>query len=79
MQKSLTKFTMVLAAVLALSMVASAQTDEGQAGQQPAGNQARGRGRGRGEASAPSPTANLPYDPHDFSEYGWGAAERLTR
>jgi hypothetical protein len=29
MQKSLTKFTMVLAAVLALSMVASAQTDEG--------------------------------------------------
>jgi hypothetical protein len=65
MQKSLAKFTMVLAAVLALSMVASAQTDGGQAGQQPAANP--GRGRGRGEASAPSPTANLPYGPHDFS------------
>jgi len=66
MQKSLTKCTMVLAAVLASSMIAFGQTDEGRAGQQPAGNQGRGRGRGR-EASAPSPTANLPYDPHDFS------------
>jgi hypothetical protein len=57
-----------MAAMLASSFLASAQTgsqtNEGQAGQQPAANRARGRGRGE---SAPSPTANLPFDPHDFS------------
>jgi hypothetical protein len=56
------------AAVLAWSFlpgaVTGAQTTEGQTGRQPAGNRARGRGRGE---SAPSPTANLPFDPHDFS------------
>lgn len=59
-----TRLTIVLAAMLAFSAVAGAQSDDGQAGQQATG---RGRGRGRGEASAPSPTANLPFDPHDFS------------
>ena len=62
----------VLAAVVAFSFLAcaqtgsqsGAQTGDSQAGQQPAGN--RGRGR-RGEASVPSPTANLPFDAHDFS------------
>ena len=58
MQKSLTKFTMVLAAVLALSMVASAQTDEGQAGQQPAANPGRGRGRG---ASSKCPISHCEF------------------
>ena len=48
MQKSLTKCAMVLAAALVSSMIAFGQTEQGQAGQQPAANQ--GRGRGRGEA-----------------------------
>jgi hypothetical protein len=51
-------------AALVSSMMAFGQTGGGQAGQQAANP---GRGRARGEASAPSPTANLPYDPHDFS------------
>src|SRR5580704_17167584 len=57
---------LLLAATPALSTVVCAQADHGQAGQQPAANPARGGGRGRREA-APSPTANLPFDPHDFS------------
>jgi hypothetical protein len=42
----------VLAAIIACCPVTRAQTEAGQ-------------GRGRGQA--PSPTANLPFDPHDFS------------
>src|SRR5580700_5997791 len=67
MGKHLTSLMIALAAALALSVGVSAQTDEGQSGQQPAASPGRGRGRGRGEANTPSPTANLPYDPHDFS------------
>jgi hypothetical protein len=74
MQKSLTKFTMVLAAVLALSMVVSAQTDEGQAGQQPS-------------AVVGDAAKRMPHLPPRicrtirtiFPEYGWGEAEPLTR
>jgi hypothetical protein len=50
-------------AVLAFSFLACAQSEGGQAGQQPAAN----RARARAEVNAPSPTANLPFDPHDFS------------
>jgi hypothetical protein len=67
MRNYLLKSMIVLAAVLTLSTIVAAQTDEGQPEQQPAATQGRGRGRRRGEANAPSPTANLPYDPHDFS------------
>ena len=42
----------VLAAIVACCPIARAQNEAGQ-------------GRGRGQA--PSPTANLPFDPHDFS------------
>jgi hypothetical protein len=64
MLKNLTRLLIVLAAVLAFSAVAGAQSDDGQAGPQPGVNRGRGRGRGDG---GPSPTANLPFDPHDFS------------
>ena len=65
MRSCVTRIMIVLAAALAFAAVARAQTEDGQAGQQP--GTGRGRGRGRGEASAPSPTANLPFDPRDFS------------
>jgi len=65
---------LLLAAAPAISTVVCAQADDGQAGQQPAANLARGGGRGRREA-APSPTANLPFDPHDFSGVWMGRSE----
>ena len=75
MRKYLASSVILLATTLAFSPFAFAQTDDGQAGQQPPENQARGRGRGRGGASAPSPTAKLPFDPHDFSGVWMGRSD----
>jgi hypothetical protein len=71
MLKNPTRLMIVLAAMLAFSTVVCAQSDDGQAGQQPGAN----RGRGRAQASAPSPTANLPFEPHDFSGVWMGTSE----
>jgi hypothetical protein len=53
----------LLAVMLAFSTVASAQTGQEQGGQPATANQNRERNR----ANTPSATANLPFDPRDFS------------
>ncbi len=55
---------LLLAAILAFSLVMVAQTDGGKSDGQEGAN--RGSRRAA-QAAAPSATANLPFDPHDFS------------
>ena len=57
--------------LLAFSTVALGQAAQGQGGQPAGANQARGRDR----ANAPSATANLPFDPHDFSGVWMGRGQ----
>jgi hypothetical protein len=57
------KAVLLVVAVLAFSFVSFAQTDNGQSDQGARAN----RGRRNRDADTPSPTANLPFDPHDFS------------
>jgi hypothetical protein len=57
--------------LLAFSTAALGQAAQEQGGQPAAANQ----GRGRDRANAPSATANLPFDPHDFSGVWMGRGQ----
>jgi hypothetical protein len=72
MRNYLANLLVLLAATLAFSAVARAQTDE-ERGSQPAG---ANEGRGQGRRGAPSASANLPFDAHDFSGVWMGRGER---